>query len=178
MIFDSNNRRNVPQCTHTIGDEKDLVLTTVLGSCVAACAFDPIAKIGGMNHILLPGEAKPSGNVQSSMYGSNLMELLLNDLYKQGAVKRRLEIKLFGGSMLAENSLDAGRRNVEFILNYIRTEGLNLITKNLGGSLGRRVEFHPSTGRSRQKFLNNTNIEQTMVPPKLFKVETGAMELF
>lgn len=178
MIFDSSNRRNVPQCTHTIGDNKELVLTTVLGSCVAACVFDPIAKVGGMNHILLPGEAKISADVQSNMYGSNLMELLLNDLYKKGAVKRRMEVKLFGGAMLAENSLDAGRRNVEFILNYTRTEGLNVVTENLGGSLGRRVEFHPSTGRSRQKFLSSTNIEKPPVFTAPPKVETGAMELF
>lgn len=178
MIFDSSNRKNVPQCTHLTGDDKELLLTTVLGSCVAACIFDPVLKIGGMNHILLPGEAKKSADVQSSMYGSNLMELLLNDLYKQGAVKRRLEIKLFGGAMLAENSMHAGQRNVEFILNYTHTEGLNVITKNLGGSLGRRIEFHPSTGRSRQKFLNKPQIEKPVLSPILSKVETGAMELF
>lgn len=178
MIFESNNRQNVPQCTHTIGDNKELVLTTILGSCVAACIFDPVTKIGGMNHILLPGEAKQSADVLSSMYGSNLMELLLNDLYKQGAVKRRLEVKLFGGAMLADNSMQAGERNVEFILKYTQTEGLNVVTKNLGGELGRRIEFHPSTGRSRQKFLNKTQFEKPILSRVLPKVETGAMELF
>lgn len=178
MIFQSKNRRNVTQCTHSTSADSELVLTTVLGSCVAACAFDPVAKIGGMNHILLPGEANASVNESSNMYGSNLMELLLNDLYKQGAVKRRLEIKLFGGAVLLENSLHAGKHNVEFILNFTKMEGLNVVSTNLGGSLGRRIEFHPSTGRSRQKFLNQTIIEKPMMPPIKRGVETGSMELF
>lgn len=178
MIFQTENRRNVTQCTHSTSADDTLILSSVLGSCVAACAFDPIAKIGGMNHILLPGEANASVKESSSMYGSNLMELLLNDLYKQGAVKRRLELKLFGGAMLIENSLHAGKRNVEFILNFTQMEGLNVVSTNLGGSLGRRIEFHPSTGRSRQKFLNQTIVEKPVILSNKREVETGSMELF
>lgn len=181
MSFDVPNRYTVHQWTHLVSDDDSTVLTSILGSCVAACIFDPVAKVGGMNHILLPGKADDDIDARAGMYGANLMELLLNDLFKMGATKRSLEVKLFGGSRMGMSALETGKRNIEFIQEFIRNEGLKVVSESLGGSQGRRVEFHPATGRSRQRLLDEVSFGASEVqPPKpvVPAPEAGSMELF
>ena len=86
-----------------VGDGEDVALTTVLGSCVAACLHDPLARIGGMNHFLLPGDDQSFNPRDAERYGVYLMELLVNGLMQLGARRDRLQAKLFGGPPLRTN---------------------------------------------------------------------------
>jgi chemotaxis protein CheD len=135
--------------------EDDIVLSTVLGSCVAACVWDRNAKIGGMNHFMLPGdvgragaEADPIG--LAGRYGVFAMEQLINELIKRGARKASLEAKLFGGGAVLKNftALNVGERNAEFVLGFLRTEGIRVASQDLLDVFARRVVFFPVTGRA------------------------------
>ncbi len=135
------------------------LIMTVLGSCVAACIRDPIARIGGLNHFMLPMGADDTGNSwgvgasASNRYGNFAMENLINCLVKNGAEKRRLETKLFGGGKVMDISMDVGARNVEFALEYLATEELAVAAKDVGGDYARKVLFDPIGGRTRMKKL-------------------------
>ncbi|QKV19605.1 chemotaxis protein CheD [Oricola thermophila] len=147
--------RKIPvvQGDYAVSDVDGTIMSTVLGSCVAACIFDPEARVGGMNHFLLPGNPDRDGSDQSRRYGVYLMEMLLNALYQKGAERSRLRVKLFGGARVIESTSDAGAKNAEFAENFIRNEGLALVSTSLGGFQGRRIEFEPTTGKARQKFI-------------------------
>ena len=107
-----------------------------------------------MNHILLPGGQAGRG-ANLNMYGANLMELLLNDLYKMGASKSTLELKLFGGARVLSTGANIGQENIDFLLQFVEMENLKVVSQSMGGEKGRRIEFHPTTGKTRQKFLND-----------------------
>jgi chemotaxis protein CheD len=130
---------------------RDMVLTTVLGSCVAACVRDSASGIGGMNHFMLPDEAGPlSGDAAAAMrYGAYAMEVLLRELLKAGARRERLEAKVFGGGAVLANMtlLNVGERNAEFVLRYLQKERIRIAAQDLCGTLARRINFFPSTGR-------------------------------
>ena len=104
-----------------VAEGEDVVLTTILGSCVAACIRDPVLGIGGMNHFLLPGATGDEG----LRYGVQSMELLLNALLRKGARRERLEVKLFGGAHLFDGLSDVGAQNSTFAEQFLRDEGLN-----------------------------------------------------
>lgn len=132
-----------------------LVLTTILGSCVAACLRDPVAGLGGMNHFLLP-ETRESGRAfEAERYGVHLMELLVNGLLKDGARRDRLEAKVFGGCSFMGGRYAVGARNVEFAQKFLKAEGIRSSGGSTGGEKGRRIEFWPVSGRARQIFLNS-----------------------
>ena len=127
--------------------DDDTALTTTLGSCVAACIRDPILGIGGMNHFLLP-----EGNVGDgapARYGSYAMELLINDLLKRGAHRKRLEAKVFGGANVLKGftSNPVGTRNAEFVRHYLHAEHIPIIAEDLCGIHPRKIWFFPTTGR-------------------------------
>ncbi|WP_026480797.1 chemotaxis protein CheD [Ahrensia sp. 13_GOM-1096m] len=176
-MFDNMVKVSVMQRSHHVSSDANTVLSAVLGSCVAVCAFDATMGIGGMNHMLLPDAREKDQNASSTLYGANLMELLLNDLYKQGARRQYLQFKLFGGGKLTSNGFDAGERNINFISEFVKNEGLNVISSSLGGNAGRRIEFHPATGRSRQKLLIDKQVESIALQTEIIP-ETGTMELF
>jgi chemotaxis protein CheD len=144
---------SIVQGDYAVSDVEGAVMSTVLGSCVAACIYDPVAKVGGMNHFLLPGNPDRDGSDQSRRYGVFLMEMLLNALFQKGAARSRLQVKLFGGARVIDARSDAGAKNSQFAENFIKNEGLTLVSTSLGGFQGRRVEFEPVTGKARQKFI-------------------------
>lgn len=146
-------KKVVHQGEHVVSDDPDMVLSTLLGSCVAACVHDPIAKVGGINHFLLPGEDNGMFG-ESGRYGAFLMEALLNGVYAIGASRNRLQVKLFGGGSIIDSTIDPGKSNIEFVLRFAKDEGLNVVSSSLGGSQGRRIEFNPATGAVRQKFMS------------------------
>ena len=118
----------------------DEAITTVLGSCVTACIRDAQAKVGGMNHFMLPEDSaardQPSAAAlerPETRYGCYAMEILINDLLKLGAARERLEIKLFGGARILTSMTDIGLRNIEFIRDYLHLEGLEVLAQDLGG---------------------------------------------
>ncbi len=135
-----------------VTDEPDLVLTTILGSCVAACMRDPLAGVGGMNHFLLPGDDVRPGE-GGLRYGVQAMELLVNGLLRRGARRDRLEAKLFGGGRLIDGLTDVGDQNAAFAERFLRDEGVAFTGGSLRGDRARRVQFWPVSGRARQILL-------------------------
>ncbi|SDE98014.1 chemotaxis protein CheD [Rhodobacter capsulatus] len=136
-------------------------ISTILGSCVATCLYDEGGQVGGMNHFLLPDGAGASLN--SARFGVNAMELLINALIKDGANRKRLKAKVFGGGRMIAGLTDVGQKNAEFVLDFLRREGIECTGQSLGGTQARRVEFWPGTGRARQRLLGETRVVET--PP-------------
>ena len=130
---------------------ENIVLTTVLGSCVSACVRDSTAGIGGMNHFMLPDDADPgSRDVAAAMrYGAYAMDVLLNELFQGGAKRERLEAKVFGGGAVLANMtmLNIGERNADFVLRYLEVERVRIAAQDLRGKLPRRINYFPVTGR-------------------------------
>jgi len=143
--------RHVVQGEFAICDEAGVVLTTILGSCVAACIRDPLARVGGMNHFLLPG-VKGEAN-EGIKYGVNAMELLINGLLIRGATRKRLEAKLFGGARVIDGLSDVGAQNCVFAEDFLRKEGIACVGRSLGGDHARRIRYWPLTGRATQQLL-------------------------
>lgn len=146
---------------------RDMVLVTVLGSCVAACIRDRVSGIGGMNHFMLP-DCKLSNDPLSSStrYGVYAMELMINQLLKSGAQRGNLEAKVFGGGNVLRGFTvsNVGRGNAEFALSYLEAERIPVIAHDLLESYPRKVYFFPATGRVLVKTLrtvhNDTIIER------------------
>ncbi len=129
-------------------------MTTLLGSCVSACIRDPDTGVGGMNHFMLPGDTTKMldqwGGQDSlaTRYGIAAMETLVNDILKQGARKSRLELKLFGGGKVLDMEINnVGERNIQFVRQFLRTEGFLVLAEDLGGTYPRKVHFFPKTGK-------------------------------
>ncbi len=146
-------RIHIVQGEYRVSDDPHVVVSTLLGSCVAACIRDPFAGVGGMNHFLLPGEDARSYSHEAERYGDYLMELLVNGLMKQGAHRERLEAKLFGGARMMQGLSDIGQKNAEFAERYLKYEGITLVGKDLGGKRGRRIQYWPVSGRARQSYV-------------------------
>ena len=134
---------------HYVTRAGDEAISTVLGSCVAACIRDPVAMVGGMNHFMLPGEVRGtwSGATNEMRYGQFAMEKLINDIMRCGGRRERLEVKLFGGANVMHSSMKIGDSNAEFVLSFMKTEGLTIAAQDLGGDAARRINFFPLTGR-------------------------------
>ena len=167
------------QGEYHVSDDPDVVLTTLLGSCVAACIRDPDARVGGMNHFLLPGDSETSRFRDAQRYGVHLMELLVNGLMQRGARRERLEAKLFGGSRMMQKLSDIGRLNASFAERFLQHEGIKVVGGSLGGETGRRIQYWPVSGRARQVALPGdqapVNPVQVTVPPR---AAGGDLELF
>jgi chemotaxis protein CheD len=175
----AERRLHIVQGEYKVSGDRNVVVSTLLGSCVAACIRDPIAGVGGMNHFLLPGEAARSAHAHDAeRYGDHLMELLVNGLMKQGAQRDRLEAKLFGGACMMPGLSDIGRKNAEFAERYLRHEGISVVGKDLGGKRGRRLQYWPVSGRARQSYVaadaGLEEIEVFKAPPP----RGGDVELF
>ena len=159
-------------------------LVTVLGSCIAACVRDPLLQLGGMNHFMLP-----DGNVGDgapARYGSYAMELLINELLKRGASRRRLEAKVFGGANVLKGftSNPVGTRNAEFVLAYLDAEQIPVVAEDLRGIHPRKVWFFPQTGKVMVNRLPHAHeaevlAAETAVRARLSRTPvSGGVELF
>ena len=130
------------------------MIMTILGSCVAACIRDPHVNIGGMNHFLLPGDTHAENSLDpSTRYGAFAMEKLINEILKLGGRRERLEVKLFGGANVINNSTMIGAKNVEFVRRYVKEEGLRVAAEDLGGTQPRRLHYYPDTGKVMMRAL-------------------------
>ncbi len=127
----------------------DMVLVTVLGSCVSACIRDTQKGIGGMNHFMLAESQDRGALSASARYGTFAMEILINHLMKLGARRDHLEAKVFGGGrvMASLGSSMVGERNAAFVLEFLKTEGIPIAARDLLDVTPRKVYFFPSTGR-------------------------------
>ena len=182
-IAGPDRRRHVIQGEYAVSSDPRELLTTVLGSCVAACLHDPERGVGGMNHFLLPGPGVGDARASERM-GVHLMELLLNGLMRQGAQRDHLEAKLFGGARMMQGLSDIGAKNAEFARNFLKYEGIRLIGGDTGGERGRRLQFWPVTGRARQSYIaagvesaNRASANRTPAPA-LERAIAGDVDLF
>jgi chemotaxis protein CheD len=136
--------------------KEPVVIETLLGSCVAVCLYDAAERIGGMNHILLPGDADLKHFDASARYGINAMELLINRIAALGGDRRRVVAKAFGGAHVLpaiSQKNGIGHKNAEFVIEFLRMEGIKLVGHNLGGHCARKVLFHTDTGYAFLKTL-------------------------
>jgi chemotaxis protein CheD len=167
------------------------LITTVLGSCVAACIRDKETGVGGMNHFMLPqtsAEKLKQGNEavlgNATRYGNFAMEHLINTILSNGGKRKNLELKVFGGGKIIPTLSDIGLKNIEFILEYIDTEGLLLLSQDLGDIYPRKIVYFPQTGKVRMKKIqdlhNDTIIKREMQYFNKIKDEPveGEVELF
>lgn len=167
---------------------KDMMIVTVLGSCVSACIRDRVTGIGGMNHFMLPdGGGDVDSPVSASMrYGTYAMEVLINELLKAGARRENLEAKVFGGGNVLRGfvSMNVGERNAQFVRSYLRNENIKVLAEDLNDIYPRKVYFFPRTGKVLVKKLrqlnNNTlvNREQDYAQRLQTTRVAGDVELF
>lgn len=166
-------RINIVQGEFHVSADKALSITTLLGSCVAACIHDPVAEVGGMNHFLLPGDEADAPLL--ARHGVHLMELLINGLLKKGAARHRLQAKLFGGARTMQGLGDIGATNARFAQDFLKREGIAITGGSLGGETGRRIQFWPASGRALQKLVRA--VEERPLPDPVLPT-AGELELF
>jgi chemotaxis protein CheD len=168
---------------------KDMLIVTVLGSCVSACIRDRVSGIGGMNHFMLPDSGGDASNPlisASARYGTYAMEVLINELLKSGARRENLEAKVFGGGNVLRGltALNVGERNAAFVRAYLKAEGIRVLAEDLNDIFPRKVYFFPRSGRVLVKKLrelnNNTlvNREQDYASRLAGKDIGGEVDLF
>jgi chemotaxis protein CheD len=140
---------------------RNMLIVTVLGSCVSACIRDKVSGLGGMNHFMLPdGGCDPNNPISASMrYGTFAMEVLINDLLKGGARRENLEAKVFGGGAVLRGftAMNVGERNAAFVMNYLKTERIRVVAEDLNDIYPRKVYFFPHTGKVLVKKLMQTH---------------------
>ena len=141
---------------------EDILIMTTLGSCIAACLWDRDRRVGGMNHFMLPEGA--SGGSDGGRYGSYAMELLINEMIKRGANRSSMEAKVFGGGAVVSgmNSINVGEQNTRFVLDYLRTERITVVSKDVLDIYPRKVCFLPASGKAMVKRLASANTEQLL----------------
>jgi chemotaxis protein CheD len=163
---------------------EELVIMTVLGSCIAACLWDARARIGGMNHFMLPDG---DGGEGSGRYGSYAMELLINEMLKLGARRETLQAKVFGGGqvMAGFTTMNVGERNTKFVLDYLATERIPIVSQDVLDIHPRKVCFFPETGKALVKRLAHSHPETLAVEERRGNAVTvakstagGSVDLF
>ena len=167
--------------------DEDLLITTTLGSCIAACLWDRERRIGGMNHFMLPESSGQDGAQTGGRYGSYAMELLINELLKRGATRSTLEAKVFGGGAVIAgmNSINVGERNTRFVIDYLQTERIPIVSRDVMEIYPRKVCFLPASGKAMVKRLAPTHADafvaqDRMAAQKALPTATGggSVDLF
>lgn len=146
-------RVSIIQGENHVSGEPDVVISTLLGSCVAVCLQDPDGRVGGMNHFLLgePGKDDRVSRGDMQRYGVHAMELLINALMRKGATRTRLRAHLYGGANIIAGLGSIGSSNAAFARRFMETEGIAIGHCDLGGTQARRVEFIPYEGKARSR---------------------------
>lgn len=142
---------------HEITSAKDEIVATVLGSCISVCMRDPQAGVGGLNHFLLPKNNGSDANA-GERYGDTAMEVLINGLLKRGARRPHLEAKVFGGARVLSGAtmLAIGDGNIAFVTEFLKREGIPIVSKDVGGNRSRRIHYQPATGRAWVQHVQST----------------------
>ncbi|SON58260.1 Chemoreceptor glutamine deamidase CheD [Hartmannibacter diazotrophicus] len=177
--------RILPGEAYTTGAGDEMIVT-ILGSCVAACVRNPWTGFCGMNHFMLPESetGEWNGATAAMRYGNYAMEALINEVLKSGCARRELEIKLFGGSNLANGASRVGDKNIDFVLKYLAAEGLRVTASDLGGPVGRRIHFFTKDGSVKRLLMKPTNAGTLLADELKYRIainETsvgGDVELF
>lgn len=170
----NETRMHITQGQHATSGDDGVVITTLLGSCVACCMWDPQAKVGGMNHMLLT--VRQDANLTDNLVGVNAMEVLINALIKSGARRESLRAKAFGGARMVDGLSDIGDANAQFTLDFLESEGIACDGHSFGGTNARNIRFWPASGRVLQRISTDRLIEPKAIvqaPP-----EGNDLELF
>jgi chemotaxis protein CheD len=166
---------------------QDMMITTVLGSCVSACIRDHATGIGGMNHFMLAdGGGDSDSPVSASMrYGTYAMEILINEILKAGAKRENLEAKVFGGGAVLRgfNTMNVGERNAKFVREYLRMENIRIVAEDLNDIWPRKVNYFPRTGKVMVKKLKqidpaNDDYEKKYAAKLAARPVGGEVDLF
>lgn len=192
-----DKRMNTPAAKILPGEcyvsNKGEMIGTVLGSCISACIRDRIVGIGGMNHFMLPVQnterlIKRDESINAELcYGNWAMEFLINSILKIGGKRERLEVKVFGGGrvLAGMSKIDIGRRNIEFVMDYLKRDGLDVVASDLGDTYPRKVLYFPDTGAVKMKRLVSTKNDTLQKREKAYldsmtnkPVDSGDVELF
>ena len=160
---------------------EDLLIMTTLGSCIAACIWDRDRRVGGMNHFMLP-----EGTGDSGRYGSFAMDQLIGELVKRGATRSSMEAKVFGGGAVlgGMNTINVGERNTRFVMDYLRTERIPVVSKDVLEIYPRKVCFLPASGKAMVKRLAATHSEAFVEQDRVAQQRTaqpaagGSIDLF
>lgn len=163
---------------------ENMAIVTVLGSCIAACLWDRTMNVGGMNHFMLPdGDA---GDV-SGRYGSYAMELLINEMMKLGARRETMQAKVFGGGQVMANftTMNVGERNTDFVIQYLNTERIPIVSEDVLDIYPRKVVYFPTTGKAMVKRLAHAHPEELVAQERRGNAATvaksnsgGSVDLF
>ncbi|PVX30436.1 chemotaxis protein CheD [Sphingomonas pokkalii] len=172
-------RVSIVQGENAVIAEPHVIISTLLGSCVAACLYDPVAKVGGMNHFLLgePGADHKVSGSDMARYGVHAMELLINSMMAKGASRSRLQAHLYGGANIISGLGSIGASNAAFARRFMETESISIAHCDLGGTLARKVEFLPHEGKSRCTKVAERVQERPVAPPPM-PAPGGELELF
>lgn len=162
------------------------VVTTVLGSCISVCVYDPVNLIGGMNHFMLPSGNNDSDIMsQSFRYGDVAMEKLVNVILRHGGNKAELIFKAFGGGQIIKNMTSIGQRNISFLHKFMTMEGYKLSASDLGGPHPRKVVFNPLDGKVKLKRLQHMHNDTILARENRYETQisrqeevTGEIDLF
>ena len=176
MLKPTKNISTIKQGEFRVSRAPEDVFVSVLGSCIATCFYDPVARLGGMNHFLLPGH--DPGASREVKYGAHAMEQLVNAMLRAGASRDRLEVGLYGGAKVIKSGGNIGANNALFARDFVKQEGFRLIHIDVGGVYGRRLRFEPALGRASSDVLRDaTFLPQETHTPQTPR-PTGSIELF
>jgi len=143
---------------------EDVIISTVLGSCIAVALFDPKVSIGGLNHFMLPDTDRIDFASESGKYGMYAMELLINEMLKAGCERKRFIAKVFGGGSVLnlnkakENAIPLN--NIKFAMNYLRTEKISVVATDVGGTNARKIFVYPKNSKVLLKRIQRTMIKE------------------
>jgi len=150
-----------------------VVISTLLGSCVSACLYDPVTRVVGMNHFLLANKRYardiPIIESEAGRYGIHAMELLINDMQKQGAKRRNLKAKVFGGGDVLryykggkDNFFYVGEVNCRFVREFLRSEKIAVTASDLGQDYGRIIHFRSTDFSAFMKKISHSQDVQVV----------------
>ncbi|MCA0921668.1 chemotaxis protein CheD [Pseudooceanicola nanhaiensis] len=171
---DTGSAITITQDEYAVSDRAGVTISTILGSCVATCLWDPVKGVGGMNHILVAHVG--SGANRSDLAGINAMELVINGLIRLGAERQNLRAKVFGGAKMISGLSDIGQGNGRFALDYLERERIPCLGQSLGGTSARQVRFYPAEGRVLLKIVSSA--PEPMVATRQSKPAGNDVELF
>jgi len=137
------------------------IVSTILGSCVAVCLWDPALQIGGINHYMLP--LWNGQGLASPKYGNIAIEKLIERMLQMGSKKSNLKAKVFGGGEVIETQIShfqIGERNIILAMESLKDEKIPIISQSVGGKLGRKIQYNTQTGAVMHKFIEKQAINQ------------------
>jgi chemotaxis protein CheD len=181
---DGTRRVSIMQGETRVTDDPSLVLTTILGSCIAACLYDPIVKVGGLNHFLLAEPGTDTDPKSMHRYGLYAMEVLINAMLELGASRHQLKARIYGGASMRDGFRDIGGDNAAFARRFLKDERIALVGEDVGGRGARRVDFRAALGLARARVVTDTHVPAAaprVAPrpmPKPVPESTGDVEFF